>query len=252
MFIFIVVLFVALLSKDLATAMSIISAMGVAALAFMWLQHPAPAAAAAAAEHYSSAPPSLFAPPPLRAAATTAVWRSAPPRDMGGHHGGHGGHGGYDGHSGYDRGGHHGGYDRSGHHGSGDERYRSYPGAIDYQERPPHSFGGVTPDGASDLPQWDSFGFSDLGGYEARHFAEGNPFGLNRAQAPRAAGPCTDDEANNDEYDGDDRIARSGLTRNEPTRVTAGTINRKRDLDPYLREEVEEYEDLNWWGRHEV
>ena len=34
-------------------------------------------------------------------------------------------------------------------------------------------------------------------------------------------------------------------------RVTAGTMRRRRALDPYLREELEEAEDRVWWGRHE-
>ena len=35
-------------------------------------------------------------------------------------------------------------------------------------------------------------------------------------------------------------------------RVTAGTMNRRRDLDKYLREEVEMAENERWWGRNEV
>lgn len=80
---------------------------------------------------------------------------------------------------------------------------------------------------------------------------DGNPFDLNRVGAPRAASACFDDEANDDELDGDERINYQARSRNDPMRVTAGTMNRRCDLDKYLREEVEEEDDREWWGRHE-
>jgi hypothetical protein len=80
---------------------------------------------------------------------------------------------------------------------------------------------------------------------------EGNPFNINRVGAPHAASACFDDEANDDELDGDERINYQARSRNDPTRVTAGTMNRRCDLDKYLREEVEEEDNREWWGRHE-
>lgn len=80
---------------------------------------------------------------------------------------------------------------------------------------------------------------------------EGNPFNINRVGAPHAASACFDDEANDDELDGDERINYQARSRNDPTRVIAGTMNRRCDLDKYLREEVEEEDDREWWGRHE-
>ena len=56
---------------------------------------------------------------------------------------------------------------------------------------------------------------------------------------------------NNDELDGDERMNYQSRSRNDPIRVTAGTMNRRQDMDKYLREEVEEEEGRVWWGRHE-
>lgn len=81
---------------------------------------------------------------------------------------------------------------------------------------------------------------------------EGNPFDLARTAAPLAAGPCVDDEANDDELDGDEGMTLQGLSRNDPTRVEAGIFNRLRDLKPYLDEETAEAENKIWWGAHEV
>jgi hypothetical protein len=70
--------------------------------------------------------------------------------------------------------------------------------------------------------------------------------------APTSADACIDDEANDDEIEGDERMAYQGLARNDPERVIAGIMNRRREFDPYVRSELEETEDLRWWGRHEV
>lgn len=56
---------------------------------------------------------------------------------------------------------------------------------------------------------------------------------------------------NDDELDGDERMNYQSRSRNDPIRVTTGTMNRRQDMDKYLREEVEEEEDRVWWGRHE-
>jgi hypothetical protein len=79
----------------------------------------------------------------------------------------------------------------------------------------------------------------------------GNPYNISRSAAPFAAEACIDDEANNNEIDGDERITYQNRSRNDETRVIAGTMNRRRDLDKYFREELEEEEDSRWWGRQE-
>lgn len=114
-------------------------------------------------------------------------------------------------------------------------RQRSYPGAIDIDEYDTEP--GL---GHRDRTEGDN------------DFApDGNPFNLNRVGASHAASACVDDEANDDELDGDERMNYQARSRNDPTRVTAGTMNRRRDLDKYLREEVDEEDDREWWGRHE-
>ena len=57
----------------------------------------------------------------------------------------------------------------------------------------------------------------------------------------------------NDEYtvDGDDRIRLQSCSRNDQTRAIAGSMNRLRYLDPYLREEVRDEEARPWWGRYD-
>ena len=94
-------------------------------------------------------------------------------------------------------------------------------------------------------------GHSDRNVGDNEYAAEGNPFNLGRMAAPQAADSCVDDEAHGDEIDGDERINYQSRSRNDSTRVTAGTMNRRRDLDKYLREEVDEEDDREWWGRHE-
>jgi hypothetical protein len=133
---------------------------------------------------------------------------------------------------------------RRGSHRSSDETeaYSSYPGAID---------------AGLDLAA-DGTDFDTGGGDGARtkthddgRVPEGNPFELGRFSVPHAAEPCYDDEANNDEIDGDERMAYSSLGRNDPTRPTAGTMNRRRDLEKYLTEELAEEEARVWYSRHE-
>ena len=59
------------------------------------------------------------------------------------------------------------------------------------------------------------------------------------------------EETNDDLIDGDERMVYQSRSRNDPTRAIAGTMDRRRELDKYLREEVEEEENRVWWGRHE-
>ena len=107
--------------------------------------------------------------------------------------------------------------------------------------------------GAIDIDEYDTEpGHRDRDIHENDRAPYGNPFNLNRVGAPHAAGPCLDDEANDDELDGDERINYQALSRNDHSRVTTGTMGRKTSLDPYLREEVTEEEGRTWWGQHEV
>lgn len=113
--------------------------------------------------------------------------------------------------------------------------------------------GGSAYPGAIELDEYEtlaSSGHTDRSRYEDP--PEGNPFDPMRVRADLAAGPCVDDEANDNEIDGDEKMAYQGSVRNDATRVTAGTINRRRDMDKYFREEVEEAEEREWWGRHEL
>lgn len=97
--------------------------------------------------------------------------------------------------------------------------------------------------------------FIDEGHSDARIddvIPEGNRFISSRISAPPSDEVCIDDEANDEELDGDERINYQSLSRNDSTRVTAGTVNRTRMMNNYLREEVEETEARPWWGRHEL
>lgn len=113
---------------------------------------------------------------------------------------------------------------------------RPYPGAF-YEE----ALGGLDEDTA--------YGFRDR--LEGDGTPPGNRFNDSRTYAPDAQAPCFDDEADDAEIDGDERMAYSGLSRNDPTRVVAGTMNRLEFLRPILSEEVAEMEDREWWGRGE-
>ena len=59
-------------------------------------------------------------------------------------------------------------------------------------------------------------------------------------------------ESNDGEIDGDENMVNLSVLRNDPTRVISGTMNRRRDMDKYLREETEESENRQWWGRNEI
>ena len=107
--------------------------------------------------------------------------------------------------------------------------------------------------GAIDIDEYDTEpGHHDRDSDENDRAPYGNPFNLNRVGAPHAAGPCLDDEANDDELDGDERINYQALSRNDHSRATTGTMGRKTYLDSYIREEVTEEEGREWWGHHEV
>jgi len=106
--------------------------------------------------------------------------------------------------------------------------------------------------GAVDADEFDSeTDHRDRTEGDARLAPDGNPFNLSRIANEVAAAPCDDDEANDEELDGDERMANQGTARNDATRVTAGTMNRRRTLDKYFRENLDEDENSRWWGRHE-
>jgi hypothetical protein len=122
-----------------------------------------------------------------------------------------------------------------------------YPGAIDPGER-------VGQEGL--LPEYARAGYRDARAGEA--VGEGNPYAISSRTAvpgvaPRGCNtfPCGDIEDNNDEITGDERIVNNSLPRNEPTRVTAGTLDRRRMMTKYLEEEVAADESSRWWGQHE-
>lgn len=109
--------------------------------------------------------------------------------------------------------------------------------------------------GAIHLDNYQSdaeYGARDRTAGDNAYAAEGNEFNLSREDAPGAAPVCIDDEANDAEMDGDELMAVQGTNRNDATRVWAGVYNRRRDLDQYLREEVDEQENRPWWGRSEL
>lgn len=80
---------------------------------------------------------------------------------------------------------------------------------------------------------------------------EGDPRNYGNLGSPPGGPSCFDREANDDEIDGDERMAYQMRGRNDPLRPTLGATKRVALLDEAVREELEETEDLPWWGRHE-
>jgi hypothetical protein len=108
--------------------------------------------------------------------------------------------------------------------------------------------------GAIDIDEYDTeavYGHRDLTEGDADGVPVGNPYNPGRVSYPPAAEACIDDEANDAEIDADELNTYHVRARNDDTRVEAGTMNRRKTLDKYFREEVEEAEDREWWGRHE-
>lgn len=118
-----------------------------------------------------------------------------------------------------------------------DEGYR---GAID-------AAGDIDHDSADTAP----WGHPDRTAYGSDYMAVGNPYDLDRIGSPGAAPPGIDDEAIGGLLDADELNTYHARSRNDNTRVWAGAIRRKEFMDRYLREELEEEEDSQWWGRHE-
>lgn len=105
---------------------------------------------------------------------------------------------------------------------------------------------------------WRDGDSRQFGSYRDRHRRDnrcvpfGNPFVTNRTFAPSGAPACFDDEANDEEFDADEKIVYQARSRNDPLRATIGSMNRVSDVDHFVREELEEEEDRPWWGRHEI
>ena len=136
---------------------------------------------------------------------------------------------------------------------------------VDSQGMPVFSAGGpsahdspdINPDfpaGAYDMSSDDAWtqGHEDRLTEEYEYAPEGNPFDLSRTKAPYAAPPCIDDEANDDDYDIDERNTYQARSRNDQTRVDAGTMNRRKWIKQFVNEELDERENAYWWGRHEL
>lgn len=119
------------------------------------------------------------------------------------------------------------------------EILNKYPGAVPSIESGEYEYKGLYRGGLTDREIMDIL-------------PDGNPMNLGRDASPAAACPCIDDEANNDEIDGDERITYQLRARNDETRVIAGLMNRRSELDKFLREEVEQEENSRWWGRQEI
>ena len=68
--------------------------------------------------------------------------------------------------------------------------------------------------------------------------------------APTVGQPCAM-ESSTSGFDADEKTVHNARLRNEPTRVTAGTMRRQKMIDPYVREDLETDEASIWWGRHE-
>lgn len=120
----------------------------------------------------------------------------------------------------------------------------AYPGAVDFGETDVPVVGDEAP--ALGHVDWDAAA-RDGAAAEPR----GNPYDLDRIANPQAAAPCVDDDAIAI-YDGDELMAYQARSRNDPERVWAGVYRRKALVDRYVREELDERENTQWWGGHEV
>lgn len=115
------------------------------------------------------------------------------------------------------------------------EEPTAYPGAIDFTEYETAPALGHT--------DWEAAARADV--------PVGNPFDDGRIAAPQAAPPCDDDDAIA-YFDADELNTYQVRSRNVPERVWAGIYRRKALVERYVGEELDEQEDTQWWGRHEV
>lgn len=120
----------------------------------------------------------------------------------------------------------------------------SYPGSIDFGNLGDED-GGIASDEAPAL------GHTDWTTADRDGAPEGNPFSTNRVSAPQSASPCVDDDALAF-YDGDELNTYHVRARNDPERVWAGIYRRKALVSNYISEELDERENSQWWGNHEV
>ncbi len=128
-----------------------------------------------------------------------------------------------------------------------------YPVSALYPAAPAPAYPNRYP-GAIDTDEYETeadYGHRDRTEGDSQALPQGNPFNPGRVAFPPAAGPEVDDEANDAEIDADELNTYQGRSRNDSTRVTAGTMNRRKDLDKYFREELDEAYDREWWGRAE-
>lgn len=76
-----------------------------------------------------------------------------------------------------------------------------------------------------------------------------NPFQLNRVRGAAEPAPCDYSVEAADVMDSDRKTVEHVRWRHDPHRVAAGVMDRKRLMDKYVREELDEEEDSQWWGR---
>lgn len=111
--------------------------------------------------------------------------------------------------------------------------------------------GGGGGDGGAD--SWEgSFDLSGLGGLEeADRYGDGeraDDYGHAIGGGEMA---CIGGEYTDDPIGGDERMTRNSLARNDPVRPTIGLMRRRREMEQYFAEELDEAENSVWWGNHE-
>lgn len=63
--------------------------------------------------------------------------------------------------------------------------------------------------------------------------------------------PVVADDRIDAAHDGDELLAYHGLARNDHDRVVAGTLERTSQVGKFFQEEIDERENIEWWGAHE-
>lgn len=91
-------------------------------------------------------------------------------------------------------------------------------------------------------------GHRDLQKNDNSNSPEGNIANITATNAPYAAPIHTYQENNIHSIDYDEANSFQGLARNDPLRPTVGIIARGSMMDGFLREELEDAEDKEWWG----
>lgn len=126
-----------------------------------------------------------------------------------------------------------------------------YPGGLGVHDMPPGDTNYQT--GPFEGPPGDGAVYSPA---PADALAQGpypdNPFDLNRVDT--AAQETCDygmTGESRDTHDADRKVVDHARWRHDPYRVTAGIMRRKHLLEEYVAEELDEAENLQWWGRSE-